>query len=147
MHIICGRNESEMIWGRRGDAAEVYRRHELNGEKGGEGITEEEGGGGGGGISFFPTPHFEFCTHDFFSLPRRPKRRLGSETSPKCRSKRECHAAPGIYLQQPLKRARSPQFGMSVEILSPVFSHLCPERACPGGQSGHLLFPFVFQED
>ncbi len=30
--------------------------------KGGEGITEEEGGR----ISFFPTPHFEFCTHDFF---------------------------------------------------------------------------------
>ncbi len=63
--------------------------------KGGEGITEEEGGEGGG-ISFFPTPHFEFCTHDF-SLLRRPKRRLGSETSPKCRSKRECHDAPGIY--------------------------------------------------
>ena len=116
--------------------------------KGGEGITEEEGGEGGG-ISFFPTPHFEFCTHDFFFAPPSSEKATGLGNEPKMQEQKRMPRCSRnlLYLQQPFKRARSPQFGMSVEIPSPVFSHLCPERACPGGQSGHLLFPFVFQED
>ncbi len=83
MHIICGRNESEMIWGRRGDAAEVYRRHELNGEKGGgdNGRGRRGRRGRRGGSPFFPLHISNSArTISFFAPPSSEKATgLGNE--------------------------------------------------------------------